>query len=113
VSFNWAAFLFSAPWLFYRKMYGVAVVFLVAAIALAAVLPEVVVTFSFALLCGLYGNWLYYRQARRVIRRVRSQEPVEDNRAKVLAQRGGTSPIAVFLFLLVILLGPLFSGQLE
>ena len=113
VSFNWAAFLFSAPWLFYRKMYGVAVVFLVAAIVLAAVLPEIVVTFGFALLCGFYGNWLYYRQARRVIRQVRSQQPVEDTRLKVLARRGGTNPIAVFVFLLIVLLGPLLTGQLE
>jgi hypothetical protein len=113
VSFNWAAFLFSAPWLLYRKMYGVAVVFLLAGIALVAVLPEIVVTFGFALLCGFYGNWLYYRQARRVVRQVRLQEPVEDTRVKILARRGGTSPIAVFVLLLIILLGPLFTGQLE
>jgi hypothetical protein len=112
-SFNWAAFLFSAPWLFYRKMYRVAALFLAIGIALTFVLPELVVTFGLALLCGFYGNWLYYRRARGVVRKVRATEPLEENRVKLLARRGGTSPIAVLVLLLVVVLGPLFAGQLD
>jgi len=113
VSFNWAAFLFSAPWLFYRKMYGVAALFLAAGIGFAAVLHELVVTLGLALLCGFFGNKLYYWQARRVVRKACSGEPLEENRLKILARRGGTSAVAVFVFLLVVLLGPLLTGQFE
>lgn len=113
VSFNWAAFLFSAPWLFYRKMYGIAVLFLAVGIALVAVLPELAVTFGLALLCGLFGNRLYCWQARRAVREACFKEPLEENRLKMLARRGGTSVVAVFLFLLVVLLGPLLTGQFE
>ena len=65
VSWNWFAFLLSWIWMLYRKMYAEGIIALVLCGIISQVFP--VLELPFAILCGLFGNYLYYRYVVRTV----------------------------------------------
>ena len=113
-SWNWAAFLFSAPWALYRKMYAV----FFAAVA-AGVLWEAIVAvllppwplgnlFYFAawVFFGLYGNALYYRHASKKIDTAFALVGDADRAALEIGFKGGVHRWVAPVFIL----GPFLAG---
>ena len=112
-SWNWAAF-FVPGWFLYRKLYdywiGFLLLFLVLWVAqAAAALAEMAAVTLVALACtyvgvpilqGMFGDYLLYRRARKVIAHTRARvTDARDLRSTVL-QRGGTRLGVVLLLLL-------------
>nr|PZN17871.1 MAG: hypothetical protein DIU80_23750 [Chloroflexota bacterium] len=105
--FNWAAFVFSAVWLSYRKMYRLAAICY--ALVIVTVLLEDwlflvfldypkfpdtvsrVTNLAFGLVCGLFGNRWYLAHARREIAWAKAAGFEGDLLRVMLARRGRTS----------------------
>jgi hypothetical protein len=115
---NWAAFLFSAPWALYRKMYAV----FFAAVA-AGVLWEAIVAvlqpswplgnlFYFAawVFFGLYGNALYYRHASKIIEKTLALVGDADRAALEIGFKGGVHRWVAPVFILGPFLAGVFAG---
>jgi ribosomal protein S27AE len=119
--FNLAAFLFSAFWLPYRKMYRVTLIFYGAIIAESLAeealfvwilgrdeVPGAVDKLSnliIGAICGAFANQWYLAHARKEISKLRSEGLPEEEYFQKLARRGGTSLLAglgcIVLFLAV------------
>ena len=115
---NWAAFFFSTFWMFYRKMYRNAFLFMGAAVIVSLVLSvlflvvfhaetvpssvNAIVNVLFSLVCGMFGNAWYLSHASQKIAAARAQGLTGDRLLFTLRQKGGTSLLVIFL-----LLGPL------
>jgi ribosomal protein L40E len=87
-SWNWAAFLFSPLWLFYRKMYLSGIIYLIATILLSKYLVFQII---FAVAIGISGNFIYLQHARGKILAVKAIFHVPANQKKIIAKAGGTS----------------------
>lgn len=112
--FNWAACLFSGLWLPYRKMYWEAAGLygFIMLESLGEVLLEngggykiaealgVVVGVSVAVVCGVFGNRWYWKCAKRAIADVCRRGLDRTEVRRVLAHRGRTTVLGVFLFLI-------------
>jgi type IV pilus assembly protein PilA len=115
VSWNWPAFFVTTPWLLYRKMWayaalyflGLPVGFLLLPIVAAAwdleglALPliwgfQLVVAF---VAVPLFANALYYRVVRKRIVAATAGSSDHDRQLRVLAEKGGTTQIAVLAIL--------------
>lgn len=122
VSINLCAFLFPSVYYFYRKMYSVGIVFFIlellacfgnAAFYFATVLhPDnqqlinltyqtssvfAVVQFSLNLLSGLFGSWLYYKKARKEIKKQQAKETSLLKSRVMIKKRGGVSYTAAVI----------------
>jgi hypothetical protein len=112
VGFNLAGAALPFAWLLYRRMYWeFAVAALLAELLrnlmrIAATqdnLPMTVVPVivMLASLVGSMGNGLYLRRIRKATLRIRVSEPDSSRRLSLLAKQGGTSMLAMLLFLFV------------
>jgi hypothetical protein len=98
---NWAACFANAYWLVYRKMWLGLVLFILANIAVSAIgmaIPALnkytlVMAILLTFVTGSWGNHLYRRQIGKL---VASGAPADE-----LAKRGGTSPIALVIALVL------------
>ena len=98
---NWAACFANLYWLIFRKMWLALVLFILANIAVSlvgAAIPAlnkyvIVLMILLTFVTGSYGNHFYRRQTDKL---VASGAPVEQ-----LARRGGTSPLAVIVALVL------------
>lgn len=124
---NWAAFLFSAWWFAFRKMYLYPSIII--AISLVETIsvwgfgtPEIPLLFStlFYLLLnflfGLYGNALYGEHVDREIQKITASHQGDYAQLKEkLTKRGGTSALAVmgFLILSILIRMPVVSNDLS
>ncbi len=106
-SWNWAAFGFGFLWFLYRKMYLWA--------ALAFVLGLMLHTALLAMVAsGVLGNYLYHRQARACVARLRLAFPGQDLAGR-LVLLGGVHrwvPWAGAAFVLLLLLGVISMGTM-
>ena len=97
-SWNWCAFLFSAYWLAYRKMYGYSAAYCGAAIIATQIggLGSLLLLAG-SVCCGIFANHLYLQRIEQAIKETSNiSEPM---RSQQLNQRGGTSvgaPIIAF-----------------
>ena len=103
ISWNWAAFFFSLPWLAYRKMYGHCAVIIAAgllAMGTAQVMQIPIEKLSqwqaniapiVCLLMGLFSNWMYRRHAERKVRQIMATHSDPRQAAQQLVQQGGGS----------------------
>ena len=97
--FMWAAFIFGAAWLFYRKLYRTgAIVFAIEILLLLALSARGsfahVWLFAFLILRMLVAcsaESLYYARSRTIIRREAALHGEESTLQKILRQRGGIS----------------------
>lgn len=99
-SWNWAAFLFTVGWLFYRKMYGLA-----AAVVLVFVMTDVLsstttidltryVVLAVPLTLGFAGDGLYLRHFQKKTSPARELTNDDETLNLTLKGIGGTSPVA-------------------
>jgi hypothetical protein len=108
--FNWAAFMLSALWMPYRRMYRVAWI-MYGIFAAYLVLGEFavargvatersleplgrVVSIIFWIVCGAFANGWYLAHAQREVARIRLLGLEGDAYHRALARRGGTSLLA-------------------
>jgi hypothetical protein len=110
-SWNWSAFGFGFLWFLYRKMYLWA--------ALAFVLGLMLHTALLAMVAsGVLANYLYHRQARACVERLRLAFPGQDL-ADRLALLGGVhrwvpwagAALLALLMVWIVVLGFTFSGH--
>lgn len=118
VSWNWPAFFITFYWLLYRKMWAWAalyfflpiVVSLVGAFVfgmsetLDALINVVYLLFSLTIV-PMYANALYHRHLRNKISEADSGGLGEPEKREWLAKKGGTSNVALIIFLVVIVIG--------
>lgn len=122
VSINLCAFLFPSVYYFYRKMYSVGTLFFIlellacfgnAAFYFAAALhPDnqqlinltyqissvfAVVQFSLNFLSGLFGSWLYYKKARKEIKKQQAEQPSLLKSRVMIKKRGGVNYVAAIV----------------
>ncbi|MBS4025970.1 MAG: DUF2628 domain-containing protein [Clostridia bacterium] len=98
VSWNWAAFLLSPAWLFYRKMYLSGIIYLVATVLLKSyIIPIVIISIGI----GTAGNFIYMKHARGRILAIKSVFHVPDNQKKIIAKNGGISWGSVMVLLII------------
>lgn len=112
---NWPAFFFDLFWMLYRRMWGAAFgllgIALLVGVFLSTLLSETELEgagnlFGLAakVLLGMCGNWLYYRRARKLIRKADEGFPSDPvGRAAFLQRRAGTSAILWWLLLIPII----------
>lgn len=90
-TWNWSAFLFTAYWLIYRKMYAQGV----ALMAISFVISLIGGGFSFLLglaldvAIGLYGNYIYEKQLEKCI--AQSKNINEPYKSQYIAKNTGTN----------------------
>ena len=113
-TFNWAAFFGTAAWLLYRKMYRLAalclgVIFCVSIVEdiASASVPAAVWGLTTGIIVGYYGNRWYFHHALRAVGQLRSSG------LRALAKRGGTSPVAVLVLFILVLVALLLGYLAE
>jgi hypothetical protein len=109
VSWNWAAFFFSAYWMIYRKMYIPAILVFTGTrvfkyiIALGGGKSYRMTTLLVSVAIGLLGNWIYYVYASRKIGDVADTAGTDDPSVigRTLRDIGGTSWLWVFGLMII------------
>jgi hypothetical protein len=116
--FNWAAFFFGGAWMMYRKMYletfalvgSCSILNLVVHFGYIAAIGTVPPSQIQALLSiatwvviGCWANLWYRYHVGRVISKARSHGHEGEELLQVLAKRGGTSAVAVVLFVVAMI----------
>jgi Protein of unknown function (DUF2628) len=106
-SWNWSAALTFGGWLAYRRLYGLATVYLgwVAVLVLmllhgASLWLVAVAQLGVVITVGLYGNRLYQARFRRAAWQVARQHDEHAARLGALASQGGVDPRAVWVMAL-------------
>jgi hypothetical protein len=92
-SWNWAAFLVPWVWLAYRKMYVLAALLLLIQTMGDIVLADfyTVLWLVCALVCGLFGNYVYYLKASRRVMRAQALTFNPNMKTLQLLRQGGTT----------------------
>ncbi len=109
ISWNWAAFLFTASWLGYRKLYLYAFIYILINIATLVPLLGFILWIGLWVGIGLYGNYLYAVKTYENLVKLKSSYPDEEIFKQMVVKQGGTS---VFGILLVLLMGMVVYGIL-
>jgi serine/threonine protein kinase len=92
---SWAGFIFGFLWIAYRKMYLKSFF-----LTLLVLIQPVIFGFIVQLGCAIYGNYWYYLHFRRVLKNA----PAEvTERSQYFAKKGGTSWVAPFVLMLVMI----------
>ena len=123
ISWNWAALFLGVFWMAYRKMYLPCIVFVATtlgivggAIALQLPAPTMhalleTLQIAFAVLFGLYGNWVYRWHVQRTLKRINTHYSPEDVPPQI-ARWGGVSFPSVLAIALLILLATMLMGTM-
>lgn len=109
ISWNWSAFLFSAYWMMYRKMYIPAIATFAAnrlikyIIALSGGQAYRLTTILFSIAIGLLGNYIYYVYASNKIADVADTANTDDPAiiGRTVREIGGTSWLWMWLLIIV------------
>lgn len=100
---HWPAFLWTVPWLFYRKMYSGGVILIVLPVFLDHILPGALFLGSglvIAIVCGLFARFWYAEHATRRIAKAHREFHDPRTRQAYIEHAGGVSVAgAVFGFL--------------
>ncbi len=109
-SWNWCSFLFSAYWLAYRKMYGIAAAYAVVSFVLGLI-PGIgaVLGFAMSICAGIFGNHFYKQYVDGELQIARNMDMVNKN--AYIAKKGGTSLGAVWAFIGIMFLLGLIAGS--
>lgn len=108
-SWNWLAFFFPIPWLFYRKMYLFGLVFMIGAAVFEAAIEFATSSapasrgsqMLYRMILGVFGNLLYRRHLQGVLAKVNSLQLPSDERLAALKKRGGVSTWACVAVIVV------------
>ena len=95
VSWNWCSFLFGGFWFAYRKMYGIAAMYLGIGL-FTGMIPELGGILQLALwVCGgLFGNYFYMQYVDKELPIAKNMDEMSKN--MYITKKGGTSVGAVF-----------------
>jgi len=100
---HWPAFLWTVPWMFYRKMYSGGVILIVLPVFLDHILPGALFLGSglfIAMICGFFAkSWYAEHAARRITKAYREFEDPITRRAYIEHAGGVSVAGAVFGFL--------------
>ena len=101
ISWNWAAFFFTANWLGYRKMYLYAFIYIL--LNLATLVPFVgfILWIILWVGIGIYGNYLYGQKTYENLVKLKSEYPDQEIFKQMLVKNGGTSVLGVILVILM------------
>lgn len=111
MSFNIPAFLLGYIWAAYRKMYGVLFALLFVWLVMDAFAYSLgiedsrfntAIGFGTSIVLGWFGNYLYYKQAKRKIENIRQRTP--SNSKEAIEKAGGPSLFAIFYGLIFFIL---------
>lgn len=102
-SFNFAGFFFTTFYMFYRKMYGYAILMFLLDLVVLNVIKMTIVTLAFNVIVGLLVNKLYISFARKKIRKIKINNTYKsaDELRDICTVKGGTSVGSIFLGLLL------------
>ncbi|WP_457639226.1 DUF2628 domain-containing protein [Persephonella sp.] len=103
VSWNWAAFLLTGPWMGYRKMYFYAFIFLVLNLLSYIPLLGLIVWLALWIGIGMLGNYLYGKYTYNKLLELKVKFPDEEAFKMAVVKEGGTSVAGVFLVFLMAL----------
>ena len=102
-SWNFAAFFFSFSWLVYRKMYiegffALGIKILVMYIGK----HERLVSLAISLICGMYGNYLYFKHCEKKVNDTINLE--EDLKNNMLHRTGGVSIVGLLVVFITVVI---------
>ncbi|EDP73346.1 DUF2628 domain-containing protein [Hydrogenivirga sp. 128-5-R1-1] len=100
-SWNWAAFLATAPWIGYRKMYFYAFIYIL--LNVLTVIPFIGILIWLGLWFGIgaVGNYLYGKFTYNKLTQLRTAFPDENEFKAQVVKAGGTSIGGIFIVLLM------------
>lgn len=100
VSWNWCSFLISGYWMFYRKMYIQAILYIVANFVLGLI-PFIGWIGNIALwICaGLFGNYFYLEHVKKQFCEISCAD--SSNRSMLIQKRGGTNIVIPIILLII------------
>lgn len=116
LTWNWAAFFLSDLWLFYRKMYLVAIPFTLLSLAVdvfSAVFPELEVMLSIlnvlsAVILGFTANHIYHARIKKLCSH--AEDLRGEERSAFISKKGGSSVASAIIYLVVF---ALISGAIS
>ena len=95
-TWNWSAFLFTVVWLFYRKLYGWALV-----VFFLSIYPW----FNILLwpVLGFTGNYLYYKNSKKKILKLKATQTFSDSTqmSSALRKTGGVNAYAAYVVVIL------------
>lgn len=102
-SFNFAGFFFTTFYMFYRKMFGYAILMFLLDLVVLNVIKMTIVTLAFNVIVGLLVNKIYISFARKKIRKIKINNTYKsaDELRDICTVKGGTSVGSIFLGLLL------------
>ncbi len=108
---NWCSFLFTGLWFAYRKMYGLAAIW-VGVEFIASLLGGVgsMLNLAGCICAGIFGDYFYQQYVEKELQIARTMAPM--NKAIYLAKKGGTSIGAVFAIMGIRVLILLLIGNI-
>ena len=97
--FNFAGFFFTTFYMFYRKMFGYALLVFLLNLIVLNVINNFIVTLAFNVLVGLFVNkiYLYYAKKKIAIIKASNSQMSTDELKRICATKGGTSVGKIFL----------------
>lgn len=107
LSWNWAAFFLSDLWLFYRKMYFVAIPFMLVSLAVdvfSAAFPELEGMLSIfnvlsGVILGFTANHIYHARINKLCSR--AEDLRGEERSAFISKKGGSSVVSAIIYLVV------------
>lgn len=107
LSWNWAAFFLSDLWLFYRKMYFVAIPFMLVSLAVdvfSAAFPEFEGMLSIldvlpGVILGFTANHIYHARINKLCSR--AEDLRGEERSAFISKKGGSSVASAIIYLVV------------
>ena len=107
LSWNWAAFFLSDLWLFYRKMYFVAIPFMLVSLAVdvfSAAFPELEGMLSIldvlsGVILGFTANHIYHARINKLCSR--AEDLRGEERSAFISKKGGSSVASAIIYLVV------------
>lgn len=110
-SWNWCSFLFSAYWLAYRKMYGIAAAYIGISFV-SALIPGLgkLLSLALSIYAGIFGNHFYKQYVDGELQVAMSMDTM--NRNAYIAKKGGTNAGAVWIVVGIIIVLGLIIGSI-
>ena len=97
-SWNWSSFLFSAYWLAYRKMYGIAAAYTGISFVLGLI-PGIgaIAGLAMSICAGIFGNHFYKQYVESELQIAKGMDAMNKN--AYIVKKGGTNVGAVFVIM--------------
>ncbi|MGN1358004.1 MAG: DUF2628 domain-containing protein [Bacilli bacterium] len=97
--FNFAGFIFNSLYMFYRKMFGYAILVFILNLIVLNVIKKYAITLAFNIVIGLFVNKIYLAYAKKKIAIIKANNPQKsiEELKEICSTKGGTSIGKIFL----------------